>query len=81
MNDSGPGETIRALFRSLHAGSLRLRKAPTAKIDKRVLLAVFAPAKRLTPSAGHAPLEKPASTKTAPARRYLRVVPPGPKRT
>jgi hypothetical protein len=80
MNDSGPGETIRAIFRSLHAGNLRLRKAPTVKIDKRVLLAVFAPAKRLTSSARSAPLEKPAGAKAVSTRRNLHVVRPGPKR-
>lgn len=76
MKPSSPGETIRALFRSLHAGNLRLRKAPTVKIDQRVLLQVFGPAHLLKISES----DKPAPIEPAVGRRNLRVIPPSPKK-
>jgi hypothetical protein len=76
MKTSDPSETIRAIFYSLHAGNLRLRKAPTVKIDQRVLLHVFGPAHLLKNSEP----EKPAPIKPAVGRRNLRVIPPSPKK-
>lgn len=47
MADSAVIETLRAIFRALPGGKLRLRKPPTAKIDQRVLREVFSPAQAL----------------------------------
>lgn len=42
-----PADTLRAIFRALSGGGLRLRKAPTVKIGQQVLREVFAPAQSL----------------------------------
>lgn len=76
MSDNPPAETIRALFRQLPGGKLRLRKPPTAKIDQRVLLQVFAPAQSLK---GTKP-QTPSPTKPVAGRRSLHIVPRSPKK-
>jgi hypothetical protein len=65
-----PADTIRAIFRTLPDGRLRLRKPPTAKIDQQVLRQVFAPAQSLN----NIEREKPTP------RRSFRVVPRTPKK-
>lgn len=73
---SDPAETIRAIFRTLPGGGLRLRKTPTAKIDQSVLRQVFAPAHLLK----NIDWEKATSAKPPAGRRNLRVVPRRPKK-
>lgn len=76
MTSPDPAETIRALFRSLPGGGLRLRDAPTAKIDQKVLLQVFASAQSLkgykpAPPAPSKPASvgKPARTTRRPPKK------------
>jgi hypothetical protein len=76
MNDSGPADTLRAIFRTLPGGGLRLRKPPTAKIDQQVLRQIFGPAHSLK----NIDREKPNPTKPAAGRGSLRVVPRTPKK-
>lgn len=71
-----PADTLRTIFRTLPGGKLRLRKLPTAKIDQRVLLQVFAPAQSLRSTEP----QKPAPTKPVAGRRNLRIVPRSPKK-
>lgn len=73
MRTSDPSETIRALFRRLPGGGLRLRAAPTAKIDQRVLLQVFAPAQSLKNM-------KPARPNPANVRKPVRTIRRPPKK-
>lgn len=73
---SDPSETIRAIFRTLPGGGLRLRKPPTAKIDRSVLRQVFAPAHLLKTI----DWEKTTPAKPAAAPRNLRAVSRRPKK-
>lgn len=75
MNGSDPADTLRALFRMLPGGGLRLRKAPTAKIDQRVLREVFAPAQSLKGMVS----KTAVPSKPGARRRTLRSVPRNPK--
>lgn len=71
-----PADTLRAIFRTLPGDGLRLRKAPIAKIDRRVLLQVFAPAQSFK-------IEKPAppaQSKPATARKPARATRRTPKK-
>jgi len=71
-----PADTLRAIFRTLSGGGLRLRKAPTVKIDQQVLREVFAPAQSLKSTV---PATAAPSRPTA-RRRTLRSVPRTPKK-
>lgn len=71
-----PADTLRTMFRALPGGGLRLRKAPTAKLDQRVLREVFAPAQSLK---GIVP-ETAAPSKPTARRGNLRSVPRNPKK-
>jgi hypothetical protein len=76
MPDPAAIETLRAIFRTLPGGGLRLRKAPTVKIDQQVLREVFAPAQSLKSTV-------PATAEPSkPAARSgtLRFVPRTPKK-
>lgn len=76
MADSAVIETLRAIFRALPGGGLRLRKPPTAKIDQRVLREVFSPAQALKViDRKNADQAKPAA-----APRKVRVVSRRPKK-
>ncbi|MCL4677722.1 MAG: hypothetical protein KJ017_03905 [Alphaproteobacteria bacterium] len=70
MVASDPSGTIRAIFRTLPGGTLRLRKPPTAKIDPKVLRVVFSPAQSLK---GIVP-ETAAPSRPAAKRGTLRTV-------
>lgn len=71
-----PADTIRAIFRTLPGGKLRLRRPPTAKIDQSALRQVFGPAHSLK----NIDWEKTAPAKPAAAPRNLRTVSRRPKK-
>ncbi len=71
-----PADTLRAIFRTLPGDGLRLRKAPTAKIDQQVLLQVFAPAQSLK---DYKPVP-PAPSKPAKAHKPARTIRRTPKK-
>ncbi|MCL4676989.1 MAG: hypothetical protein KJ017_00165 [Alphaproteobacteria bacterium] len=71
-----PADTLRAIFRTLSGGGLRLRKAPTAKIDQQVLREVFAPAQSLKGTVS----KTAVPSKPAARRGTLRFVPRTPKK-